>query len=100
MVPRVLDPPHQLRTRCHRAGRIVRKAKINDVCVSARRLRDETILSRTGQVENAFVAAIGPDRSSVPSHYVGIDVNWIDRIGNRDPILLTENIKNVTAIAF
>src|SRR4051794_17967825 len=36
----------------------------------------------------------------MPRHYIGIDVNWIDRIGNRDPILLAQNIENVTAVAF
>src|SRR5437588_6354309 len=36
----------------------------------------------------------------MPGHYIGVDVNWIDRIGNRDLILLAQNIENVTAVAF
>src|SRR5207244_3393794 len=100
MVPRVLDPIRQLRTRRHRAGWIVGKTKINDVRVFPRRFRNEIILNRAGQIENAFVAAIGPDWPGVPRHYIGIDVNWIDRIGNRDLILLAQNIENVTAVAF
>jgi len=36
----------------------------------------------------------------MPRHYIGIDVNWIDRISNRDAILLAQNIENVTAVAF
>src|SRR5947208_16607020 len=36
----------------------------------------------------------------MPGHYIGVDVNWIDRIGNRDLILPAQNIENVTAVAF
>src|SRR5437588_12910866 len=36
----------------------------------------------------------------MPRHYIGIDVNWINRIGNRDLILPAQNIENVTAVAF
>src|SRR5438309_9861366 len=51
-------------------------------------------------MENASVAAIGPDWSGMPRHDVGIDVNWINRIGNGDLILLAQNIEKVTAVAF
>src|SRR6266496_2882855 len=36
----------------------------------------------------------------MPRHYISIDINWIDRIGNRDLILPAQNIENVTAVAF
>src|SRR4030095_4775284 len=36
----------------------------------------------------------------MPRHYIGIDVNWIDRIGDRDLILPAQNIENMTAVAF
>src|SRR5438477_13212712 len=36
----------------------------------------------------------------MPRHYIDIDVNWIDRIGNRDLILPAQNIEHMTAIAF
>src|SRR5947207_3678002 len=48
MIPRVLDPTRQLRTRCHRAGWIIGKTKINDVRVFPRRFRNEIILNRAG----------------------------------------------------
>ena len=34
------------------------------------------------------------------SHDVGVDVDRINRIGDRDPVLVAKNIENVTAIAF
>ena len=100
VIMRVFDPVRQLRTRCHCARRIVRKAKVNNVCVFAGRFRNETILNRARQIDNAFVTAIGPGWAGVPRHYIGIDVNWINRIGNRDLILPAQNIENVTAVAF
>jgi len=36
----------------------------------------------------------------VASHYVCIDIDWIHRIGNRNFVLVAEDIENETAIAF
>ncbi len=33
-------------------------------------------------------------------HDIGVDVNGVNRIDDRDSILMTENIQNITAIAF
>ena len=33
-------------------------------------------------------------------HYIGVDVNGINRIDHRDSILMAENIQNIAAIAF
>ena len=38
--------------------------------------------------------------SGVTGHYIGVDVNGVNRIDHRDSILIAENIQNVTAIAF
>src|SRR4029077_19130168 len=81
VIMRVLDPVRQLRTRCHCARRIVRKAKVNNVCVFARRFGNETILNRTRYVDKPFVTAIARGWTDAPRHYIGIDVNWINRIG-------------------
>src|SRR5256885_11539859 len=44
--------------------------------------------------------AVARGGAVVPRHYIGIDVNWINRIGNRDLILPAQNIENVPAVAF
>ena len=64
-----------------------------------RRFRHKIILNRARQIENAFVVTIGPHQPGVTRHYVGIDVNRINRIGNGDLVLLAEHIEDVTAVA-
>ena len=100
MFARVFDPARELRARRHRAGRIVRKTKINQIDMFLRWLGNEIVFRCARQIDDPFVAAVFPGRPRVAGHHVGVDVNRINRIGERDFVLVAENIEDVTAIAF
>ncbi len=97
---RVGDPARELRARRNRAGRVVRKAEVNQIGRRVRRLGHEAVCLRAGQINDALVAAAGSGRAGVAGHDVRIDVNRIDRIGDRDLVLVAQDIEDETAIGF
>ena len=96
----VFDPVHELLARRDRASRVVWEAKINKIDMFARRLGHEIVIRRARQINDPFVATILTCGSGVPSHHVGIDINRVNRVGNRDFVLVAENIENETAVTF
>src|ERR1043166_978336 len=96
----VFDPAPELLARRDRASRVVWEAKINKIDMFARRLGYEIVIRRARQINDPFVAAIRTRGSGVPNHHVGIDINWVNRIGNRNLVLIAENIENETAVTF
>ena len=64
------------------------------------RFGNESVLDRTRQIKNTFVAAICLRPAAVGCHHVRIDVNRVDRIGDRDFVLVPKNIENISAITF
>jgi hypothetical protein len=65
-----------------------------------RRLGHKIIFFRARQIENPFVAAVFRAVAGVAGHHVCIDINRINRIGDRHLVLIAENIQDITAIAF
>src|SRR6266705_1075728 len=81
---RVFDPRSELLRSCNSAGRIVRKTEVNYIDmfpVAAGRLRDEIVFDRARQINDAFVAPVLARRPAVTGHYIGVDINRINRIG-------------------
>jgi len=101
LVPaRVIDPPRELFSRCNGSGWVIRKTEINKIGVFSRWIGDKSILSCARQIQNSFVAPIFSCRPTAARHHVRIDVDRIYRIGDRDSVLIAENVEDVTAIAF
>src|ERR1700736_2297129 len=85
---RVINPAGQLLTARNRAGRIVGKTKINKIDMFLWRLGNEIVLSRAWQINDAFIAAIFSRRAGVARHHIGVDIDGINRISNRDFVLV------------
>ena len=64
------------------------------------RLGNESVVGGARQVNDPFVAAVRFRRAAVARHYVRVDIDRVNRIGNRDFVLVAENIENKAAIAF
>ena len=97
---RVRDPRRKLLAHGYGAGWIIRKTEINQIDVFLRRLGDKIIFRRAAQIKKPFVAAVFSRGAGIAGHHVRIDIGRIDRIGNRDFVLLPENVEDVTAITF
>ena len=100
MFARIIDPTRQSLGRCHGAGWIVGETEVDHIDVLLRRIGHEIIFDGARQIGDSFVATVVPHLSGMTSHDIGIDVNWINRIGDRDFVLMSKNIQDVTAIAF
>src|SRR5437764_7720682 len=64
------------------------------------RLGNELVFRSAWQISDPFVTAIFPRRPAVPCHYIGIDINRINRIRDCDLVSIAEDVEDVTAIAF
>ena len=100
VLPRVIDPARKLFARRHRAGGIVWKTKINKIDMFLRRFGDKFVFRVARQINDSFVASVFARRAGVTGHHVRVDVNRVNRIGDRDFVLIAKNIENKTAIAF
>ena len=96
----IIDPTPQLLGRCHGASWIVWETEVYHIDVLLRRIGHEMIFDRARQISDPFVAAIAPHASGMTGHDIGIDVNRVNRIGDRDFVLMSKDIQDVTAIAF
>src|SRR5947208_13291778 len=100
MLACLLAPAPELRARGPRAGGIVRETKTNQIDMYLWWIGHKIIFCGAGQIEDPFVAAVFPAVASVAGHHVCIDIDRINRIGDRHLVLIAENIEDVTAIAF
>ena len=64
------------------------------------RFGNKSVLDGARQIKNAFVAAISFRPAAVARHHVRVDIDRIDRIGDRDSVLVPKNIENISAITF
>ena len=97
--PRVIDPRLELRARRDGAGRVVRKAEIDHVHLFRRRLGDEAVLRGALQIDEPRIRAALVALAGVAGHDVRIDIDGIDRVGDRDAVLVAEDVEDVAAIA-
>src|ERR1700676_2280749 len=100
MLPGVSDPGGQLIARRHCSGRIIWETKVDQIDMCVGRLGHKAGGGRAGQINDSLVTAVGFDRTGMAGHHIGVYVDWINRIGNRDPVLMAEDIENVSAVTF
>src|SRR5580700_278340 len=96
----VVNPRLELLPSCHRTGWIIWKAEIDEIDALLWNLWHKAVCLRTRKINESSVVAELIRWSGVTGHYIGVDVNGVDRIDHCDSILIAENIQNVTAIAF
>ena len=97
----VIDPGLELAGIKHRAGWVIGRAEVDDVCDFVWQGRAKAVFSRRGHVDDirpAFcflVIAAGASR-----HGVGVDIDRVDGVADGDFVFYGEDIANVAAIAF
>src|SRR5580704_11589382 len=96
----VVNPRLELFPRRDRPGRIIWKAEIDEIDALLWNLRDKAVCFRTRKTKKPCVDAVLVCGPGVTGHYIGVDVNGVNRIDDCDSILMTENIQNIAAIAF
>ena len=64
-----------------------------------RQIGDETVLPGTFQVNDAVIAAV-IKRSGAAGHHVGIQINRIYRIGNRNVNVGGKNLLDIAGVTF
>ena len=100
MFARVVNPARKLFPGRDGASRIIWKTEIHKIDMLLGRLGNESILGRARQVNDPLVAAIRFCRAAVARHHIRVDIDRINRIGDGHLVLVTENIEDITAIAF
>ena len=97
---RVVNPVLQAFLGDGGAGRVVREAKVDDVGALGRKFRREAVLRRAGHVDHVGPGArrriIG---AGTARHDIAVDVDRIDRIGDRDLVVRGEDLLDVGAVA-
>ena len=61
---------------------------------------NKSVLGCARQIKDSLVAPIFSCRSTVARHHVRIDVDRVYRIRDCHLVLISENVEDVTAIAF
>jgi hypothetical protein len=79
---------------------IVWRAEVDEINPLAGHLGHESILRGARQIEEPAVDTRFVRRAGVAGHDVGVDVNRIDRIHHRDPVVVAENVEDVRTVAF
>ena len=97
---RIVDPLLQLLPGRHRPGRVIRIAQVDEIHLFLRKGRGKIILSRAGQVDQPCKLSPFVALSSVACHHIGIHVNRVDRIGNRNLLPTSEDIEDVARVTF
>ena len=100
MFARIIDPTRKLLARCYRTSRIVGETEIHHINLPLRRLGHEIVFHGARQICDSFIAAIIPRTPGMAGHDIGIDINRVNRIGDRDFVLMSKDIQDVAAIAF
>ena len=96
---RVFHPRLELRARGHGAGRVVRKAEVNDVHLLCGRLGDEAVLRGALQIDEAGVRAALIRLAGVAGHDVRIDIDGIDRVGDGDAIVVSPRMSRMLPLS-
>ena len=92
------DPGGELGPGSDGAGRIVRETEVDQVGRDARNRGHVAVGGRAVEVGDAQVAAVDVGAGAA-GHDVGVDVDGIDRIGDREADVVGENLLDVAAVA-
>jgi hypothetical protein len=92
------DPGLEVRARCDSAGGVVGRAEIGDVDALRRRRGAEGVRLGGIEVGDAGVAPLGVRLAGAPGHDVGVDVDGVDGVGDRDAAAGAEDLLDVAAV--
>ena len=93
-------PRLEVCARHHRAGRVVGRTEIGDLDRRGRRIRNESVALGRGQVGDARIAPLRVGGAGAAGHHVRVDVDRIDRVGDRERRALVEDLLDVAAVLF
>ncbi len=97
----VVHPPLKLLLRDRRAGRVVGEAEIDQIRPLLREIGDEAVRLGAGHIDHiAPVPGFRIVCAGAAGHHVGIHVDRIDRIADRDPRVVRKQLLNVAGVAF
>jgi hypothetical protein len=100
MFLRVRDPRCELRVRGDSAGRIVRETEIDHVHSFSRRFGNEAVRLAAREVQEARVCAGRIGFAGATRHHIRVHVDRVHRVRDRDAVLRSQNIKDVSAVTF
>ena len=96
----IIHPLLELRFGDGGTGGIIGKAQVNDIRCLLRQLRRKIRLRRTGHVDHVTpcprcrIVGTGPAR-----HHIGVHIDRIHRVADRDFVVYTENLLDISGIA-
>jgi hypothetical protein len=92
---RVVDPLLERRARHDRAGRVVGIAEVDEVDGPVRQAGQEAVVRGAGKVDDPIEASGGVGGAGAAGHDVAVQVDRIDRIGQRDHAVGREDLLDV-----
>src|SRR5690606_38830454 len=95
----VVDPLLERLARRDGAGRVVGEAEVDEVGRLRRKLGNEPVLGRRGQVGQPLVPPVGGGPAGVAGHDVRVHVNGIDRVGDGDGVAFAQDVQDVAAVS-
>ena len=81
------------------ACRIVRIAEIDDVDALAGQFGHKAILCRAGQIDDVRPPSVGTQHACPSAHDIGIDIDGVNRVGDGDAHVRTEQFLEVAGVA-
>ena len=95
----IIHPLLKLRFRDRGTGRVIGETQVNDIRRLLRQLRRKICLRRTGHVDHVApclrrrIISPGPAR-----HHVGVHIDRIHRVADRDLVVDTKNLLDISGI--
>src|SRR5206468_4051737 len=79
---------------------IVGKAQIDQIDVAIGKLGNEIIGGVAAEINQALILAALVGLPGMPGHHVSVNIDRINRVHDRDGVVVGEDIQNIAAIAF
>ena len=96
----VVDPSLQFFFAEGGARRVVGVAQVDEVYALFGKLGDEIVFGRAGEVGDVRPFSVGAQLSGASAHYVGVDVDGVDRVGEAYAVVAAEYVSEVSGVAF
>src|SRR5688572_2743822 len=87
----VVHPILELRPACRRPSWVIGRAEVNNIDWLLRRIRNESVARSAWKINQAAISSGIIRKSRVSRHDIGVDVNRVDWIADRNPVLSTKN---------
>lgn len=95
----VVDPSLELFAGGRSTCWVVRVAEVDDVYFFCWDGWDEVILRGARKIDEAFVTSTVVGIPSVADHDVGVDIDWVNGVGDGDGVAVAENVEDVACVA-